>query len=67
MARQWSEKEIRAAQDEIGEGKGAPKSKPVRHGAAEDGEKPDGSPKNAGQRAGLLGGEIEFFVEIQRE
>ena len=62
-----AEKEICAAQDEVGEGKSAPKAEPVRDGAAEDGKKPDGTSKNAGQGAGLLGGEVELFMEIQGE
>ncbi len=62
-----TEEEVRTAQDEVSEGKGAAKSEPVCDSAAEDGEEPDGSSKKPGEGTGLLGGEIEFLVEIQSE
>jgi len=62
-----AEEEIRASKNQIGERERAAKAEPVGGRAAEDGKKPDHAAEDAGERAGLLGGEAETLVKIVGE
>jgi hypothetical protein len=62
-----ADQEVSHREDEIRKRKSAAKPKLVRHSAAKDGEKPDHAAEDAGERSGLLGGEVELLLEIDGE
>ena len=57
--------EIGGGEDKIGERKSAPKAQPVGSRTAEDGEEPYHAAKKSGQGSGLLGGKIQFLLQIE--
>src|ERR1700756_367192 len=59
--------EIGRAENEIGDGKSAAESEAVGGGSTEDREKPHHAAEDAGQRARLLGGEIQLLLQIESE
>src|SRR6266850_1050519 len=62
-----SDQKVRRTKNEVGHREGAAKPQLVRHGPAEDGQEPNHASENSRERPGLLRGEIEFFLEVQRE
>src|SRR5207245_11685181 len=64
---QRPQQKVGGCEDEIGERKGAAKTKLVGNCAAKDGEEPNHAAENAGECTGLLGGEIQLLVKIVGE
>ena len=62
-----ADQKIRSAKDEVGHRKSAAKAQAVGSGSAENREKPHHAAEDAGQRSGLLGGEIQLLLQIQGE
>ena len=62
-----SQQKISAAQDEVGQRKRAAEAHAVGERSAEDGQKPHQAAEESGERAGLLDGEMQDFVEIARQ
>jgi hypothetical protein len=57
--------EIGRRQDEVGQREGAAEPEAVGSGSAENRQEPDHAAEDAGQRAGLLRGEVELFLEVE--
>ena len=64
---QRSQQKIGAAQDQVGQRERAAKSHAVGQRAAEYRQKPHQPAEESGERAGLLGGEMQDFVQIARQ
>ena len=64
---QRSQQKIGAAQDQIGQRKRAAEAHAVGERSAEDRQKPHQPAEESGERAGLLGGELQDFVQIARQ
>jgi len=59
-----TDQEIRRSQDEISHRESAAKAELVRDGSTKNRQEPDHASEEAGERAGLLGGEVQFFLEV---
>src|SRR5580704_17757800 len=62
-----ADEEVGSSENQIGDRERATEAETVGDCSTENGEKPNHAAENAGERAGLLGGEIEFFLEVDGE
>ena len=59
-----ADQKIGGREDQIGQRESAAKTEAVSNRSAEDRKEPDHAAEDAGERAGLFGGEIQLFLQI---